>query len=101
MPDLDPDTWDLVAVPLRQGRAVLLDLADSAEIRSAAARRRDRVQVITAHDTSCPDLAGLLIRPDGYVAWAGATTDTDGLPQALTSWFGAPAEAAATTAAHH
>ena len=37
------------------------------------------------------DLAAdaLLIRPDGYVAWAGATSD--GLQDALHRWFGAPA----------
>jgi hypothetical protein len=57
--------------PLRRGRAVLLDLADSAEIRSVA-------------DTSCADLAGLVIRPDGYVAWASATAAPEGLPDALT-----------------
>ncbi|MCI2417191.1 FAD-dependent monooxygenase [Saccharopolyspora sp. K220] len=91
MPDLDPDIWNLVAVPLRQSRAVLLDLADSAEIRSAAAEHSDRVQIITASSASCGELAGLLIRPDGYVAWACATADPEGLPDALTSWFGVPA----------
>jgi 3-(3-hydroxy-phenyl)propionate hydroxylase len=30
----------------------------------------------------------MLIRPDGYVAWAGTRTDT-GLKAALTAWFGA------------
>ncbi|WP_328815755.1 aromatic-ring hydroxylase C-terminal domain-containing protein [Nonomuraea cypriaca] len=47
------------------------------------------------------ELAGLLIRPDGYVAWASAVVDPEGLPDALTSWFGVPAAAAATTAAAH
>jgi 3-(3-hydroxy-phenyl)propionate hydroxylase len=31
----------------------------------------------------------VLIRPDGYVAWAGGSTD-QGLTDALTTWFGAP-----------
>ena len=31
----------------------------------------------------------LLIRPDGYVAWAGTRAD-DGLEAALTTWFGTP-----------
>jgi hypothetical protein len=30
----------------------------------------------------------VLIRPDGYVAWAGE--DVDGLEEALRTWFGAP-----------
>ena len=36
--------------------------------------------------------AAVLIRPDGHVAWAGNPTDP-GLPQALTTWFGAPTPA--------
>jgi AAA ATPase domain len=34
----------------------------------------------------------VLIRPDGYVAWVGDRTQL-GLPEALTTWFGAPAAA--------
>jgi hypothetical protein len=36
----------------------------------------------------------MLIRPDGYVAWAVGGPDTGdlagGLPEALRTWFGAP-----------
>jgi 3-(3-hydroxy-phenyl)propionate hydroxylase len=35
-----------------------------------------------------------LIRPDGYVAWVADSTRT-GLPDALTTWFGAPTAARA------
>jgi 3-(3-hydroxy-phenyl)propionate hydroxylase len=34
-----------------------------------------------------PDAPAVLVRPDGYVAWAGEPTDP-GLPEALTKWFG-------------
>ena len=34
----------------------------------------------------------VLVRPDGYVAWAGDLADPE-LPRALTTWFGAPARA--------
>jgi len=33
---------------------------------------------------------GVLIRPDGYVAWVGDSTQL-GLSDALTTWFGPPA----------
>lgn len=39
---------------------------------------------------AAPD--AVLIRPDGYVAWAGAGTQ-QGLVDALTTWFGPPATA--------
>ena len=35
--------------------------------------------------------APVLIRPDGHVAWVGAGTQT-GLREALTTWFGQPAQ---------
>ena len=44
----------------------------------------------------CPSLGevtapeAVLIRPDGHVAWVGEGT-TEGLAEALTTWFGAPA----------
>ncbi|MEU7898923.1 FAD-dependent monooxygenase [Nonomuraea sp. NPDC049152] len=68
------------------GHGLLLDLADSAEVRRAASGHGDRVRVITgaAPDGSVEGLAALLVRPDGYVAWVGA----DGLADALTTWFG-------------
>jgi len=33
----------------------------------------------------------VLIRPDGYVAWVGERSDC-GLTDALTTWFGPPAD---------
>jgi 3-(3-hydroxy-phenyl)propionate hydroxylase len=34
--------------------------------------------------------AAVLIRPDGYVAWAGELAEPE-LPDALATWFGPPA----------
>jgi 3-(3-hydroxy-phenyl)propionate hydroxylase len=39
-----------------------------------------------------PAPAAVLVRPDGYVAWTGSGT-TEGLTEALTTWFGTPAAA--------
>lgn len=36
-------------------------------------------------------VAAMLIRPDGYAAWAAGVADlARGLPEALRTWFGAP-----------
>lgn len=49
------------------------------------------MNIITAN-CAAPPAAPLLIRPDGYVAWAASAggQDSQGLRQALTTWFGAP-----------
>ncbi|MEU6406790.1 FAD-dependent monooxygenase [Streptomyces sp. NPDC046985] len=79
---------------LHPGRAVLLDFADDAGARRTAAGWRGRLDVHTvcAKPVDGPDaLAGvpaLLIRPDGYVAWAGEPAH--GLEAALERWLGAP-----------
>ncbi|GIE92974.1 FAD-dependent monooxygenase [Paractinoplanes rishiriensis] len=78
---------------LHRGRGVLLDLADDAGIRGVAAGWPDRVTAVTAAEDGSTSLGRqtLLVRPDGYVAWAG--DDPKELDTALRRWFGAPLDA--------
>lgn len=78
---LEPDA-------LRDGKGVLVDLTGSAEIRSTATGFADRVRMAEAPPGSAEDLATLLIRPDGYLAFVSAEPDPAGLAAALTDWFG-------------
>jgi bifunctional hydroxylase/dehydrase len=80
---------------LHAARGVLYDLAGDVRLREAAAGWAGRVDVVTAapHSTGTPfdGLAGVLARPDGYIAWAGpAEQGSEGLAGALTRWFGPP-----------
>jgi 2-polyprenyl-6-methoxyphenol hydroxylase-like FAD-dependent oxidoreductase len=73
------------------GRPVLI--TKTAEAAEAAAPWADRVEVVTATGLGRPDLAGLLLRPDGAVAWAcapGQPADLAQLRTALATWFGEP-----------
>ncbi|GAB3443380.1 FAD-dependent monooxygenase [Streptomonospora sediminis] len=70
---------------LRDACPVLVDLTGGTELATAAGLWSDRVRRVTATADDAPAPA-LLIRPDGYVAWAGA--DPGGLQAALTRWFG-------------
>ena len=65
---------------------MLLDLSGGGFAASAGAWA-DRVDLVTggSADTS---VAALLVRPDGYVAWATDSPDGLGLPEALARWFG-------------
>ncbi|HSK21049.1 MAG TPA: FAD-dependent monooxygenase [Longimicrobiales bacterium] len=100
MPDLDITTaaGSLRLFTLLHGaRPVLLNLgaAGAIDIRPWA----DRVQLIDAKYEGAWELPAIgavaaptavLIRPDGYVAWAGEQNQ-EGLVAALTTWFGPPA----------
>ncbi|WP_026198110.1 FAD-dependent monooxygenase [Sciscionella marina] len=48
----------------------------------------ERVRVLELAAPIEEDLSGVLIRPDGTIAWACAGEDTDGLAIALRTWFG-------------
>jgi len=76
---------------LHAAQGVLLDLADSADLRAVAAGWKDRVAVTTTTadvPAALGEAATLLVRPDGYVVWAGE--DADELRSALHRWFGEP-----------
>jgi 3-(3-hydroxy-phenyl)propionate hydroxylase len=97
MPDLDLVTAN---GPLRfftllhEARPVLLNLGEPNGFDIAP--WADRVQSVDAHSAGPWELPALgpipaptavLVRPDGYVAWAGGS-DGSGLHEALTAWFG-------------
>jgi 3-(3-hydroxy-phenyl)propionate hydroxylase len=104
MPDLELVTADgprRVFAFLHRARPLLLNVGESGRFDVAA--WADRVQVVDAQYKGAWELpvlgavatpAAVLVRPDGYVAWAGELGDPK-LRDALTSWFGPPATRAA------
>ncbi|MET0579554.1 MAG: FAD-dependent monooxygenase [Ilumatobacteraceae bacterium] len=103
VPDLDLDTTDgptRVYGLLHEARPVLLALGPPG--RFDISPWADRVRLVAATTEGGPwELpvigavdapAAVLIRPDGYVAWAGDLADP-ALPDALTRWFGAAVSA--------
>ena len=87
LPDLALGNGKRVAELMRAARPVLLDLG-GVDV-SAAAEWAGRVDVVTT--TADLGAGAVLVRPDGYVAWAG--DDGTGLRDALHTWFGAPVTA--------
>ncbi|OBJ02127.1 FAD-dependent oxidoreductase [Mycobacterium sp. 1482292.6] len=93
VPDLTLDDGRRVAELLHDARPVLLDL-DGA-VADTASGWTDRVDTVTASIAERP-AAALLIRPDGYVAWAAdefGPADEAALRAALQRWFGPPTSA--------
>ena len=103
MPDLDLVTTDgplRVYSLLHNARPVLLNFGGPGSLDITA--WADRVRLIDAEFVGTWELpvlgvvtapSAVLIRPDGYVAWAGDPSHL-GLHEALTTWFGPPEAAA-------
>jgi hypothetical protein len=99
MPDLDVVTAGgplRVFTLLHKARPVLLNLGEPR--RFDLAGWSGRAQLVDAEYAGRWDLPalgavsppnGVLIRPDGYVAWVADRTEA-GLAEALTTWFGPP-----------
>ena len=97
MPDLDLVTANgplRVFTLLHEARPILLNLGEPGGFDITP--WSDRVQLIDAKSVGTWELPALgtvtaptavLIRPDGYVAWVGDSTQL-GLADALTTWFG-------------
>jgi hypothetical protein len=89
VPDVTLDDGRRVAELLHRSRPVLLDLS-CGRFGEAASGWADRVDVV---DGAAADLeaCALLLRPDGYVAWAADTFESEDeqrLHAALQRWFG-------------
>jgi hypothetical protein len=84
---LDDGTW--LADHVHRGRTLLVDLAGDDQLSALAKPYAGRLDLVrgTADGSG---LSGLLVRPDGFVAWASAdgTSDLAGLQAALTRWLG-------------
>ncbi|WP_084823725.1 FAD-dependent monooxygenase [Nocardia beijingensis] len=90
-PDVELADGTRLGAHFTGAEGVLLDLADSADLRSRAAGWSGRVRVVTAKAAQPRELSALLVRPDGCVAWAADGGDLDGVEESLARWFGAPA----------
>jgi 2-polyprenyl-6-methoxyphenol hydroxylase-like FAD-dependent oxidoreductase len=89
MPDLRLDDGTRLSDHAHQGRALLVDLAGDDGLAALAEAYAGRVELVRGRSDGT-GVSGLLVRPDGFVAWASAdgASDLTGLKAALTRWFG-------------
>jgi hypothetical protein len=84
LPDIDVRPGHLFGL-LHRGRGLLLDRTE----RLTVGGWSDRVDYL-ADPTAALDVPGVLLRPDGHVAWIG--DDQPDLDDHLSRWFGRPAD---------
>jgi 2-polyprenyl-6-methoxyphenol hydroxylase-like FAD-dependent oxidoreductase len=86
----DADGTRRVAELARDGRPLLVDLTEGAVVAAAVASIADRITVAAGQPVGDVSATALLVRPDGYVAWASSAPkpEVDELRRVLAQWFG-------------
>jgi 2-polyprenyl-6-methoxyphenol hydroxylase-like FAD-dependent oxidoreductase len=87
-PDFELSDGTRLNEHLRQGRAFLLDFGGSGPLRMLADRYRDQVSYLACDARHRSGLHALLVRPDGFVAWASdQPSDGSDAARALSRWL--------------
>jgi 2-polyprenyl-6-methoxyphenol hydroxylase-like FAD-dependent oxidoreductase len=87
-PDFELENGTRLGTLLRDGNGVLLDFGRQASLQALAGRWGDHVRYVAGDAKDRLGLRALLVRPDGFVAWASDTTPSpEDVTRAATRWF--------------
>jgi 2-polyprenyl-6-methoxyphenol hydroxylase-like FAD-dependent oxidoreductase len=88
-PDFELVDGGKIGALLRNGKGLLLDFDGSPPLAALASRWRDRIAYVASDATDRLGLSAVLVRPDGFVAWAGeADPNLEEAAEAASRWFG-------------
>jgi 2-polyprenyl-6-methoxyphenol hydroxylase-like FAD-dependent oxidoreductase len=87
-PDFELDDGTRLGTLLRDGNGLLLDFGAPASLRALDGLWGDQVRYVTRDAKDRLGLSALLVRPDGFVAWASDTTPSfEDAIRAAAKWF--------------
>jgi hypothetical protein len=91
VPDFELADGTKVGSLLREGKGLFLDFEPGASLKTLTSRWQEQVTYIARDARDRLGLRALLVRPDGFVAWASeAVPDDEEITQAIARWFGEP-----------
>jgi 2-polyprenyl-6-methoxyphenol hydroxylase-like FAD-dependent oxidoreductase len=89
VPNFEFEDGTTIGELMRDGRGMLLDLNGNASLAILASEYSDRVKFVSGRAKEQLGLSTVLIRPDGFVAWASdSEPDGHSIRQAVALWFG-------------
>ncbi|MDH7798332.1 2-polyprenyl-6-methoxyphenol hydroxylase-like FAD-dependent oxidoreductase [Beijerinckia sp. GAS462] len=89
VPDFELADGTKIGGLLRTGKGLLLDFDARSSLQVLASGWRDRIAYVASDAKERLGLSAVLVRPDGFIAWAcEGTPDRDEAAQALSQWFG-------------
>jgi hypothetical protein len=88
-PDFELRDGKRVGTLLHDGKGLLLDFDPHAPLHALGGRWSERVKYVCSDADDRLGLRALLVRPDGFVAWASdAAPEPDEVTRAAAKWFG-------------
>jgi 2-polyprenyl-6-methoxyphenol hydroxylase-like FAD-dependent oxidoreductase len=88
-PDFELADGRKIGELLRNGKGLLLDFDASAPLQALASGWRDRIAYVASSAKDRLGFSAVLVRPDGFVAWAGkADPNLEEAAEAASRWFG-------------
>jgi hypothetical protein len=88
-PDFELEDGTRVGSLLRAGNGLLLDFGGQVSLAALAGIWGDQVKYVASDAKDRLGLSALLVRPDGFVAWASDTTPSlEEVTRVFARWFG-------------
>ena len=88
VPNFELEDGTMIGEVLRDGRGILLDFDGNASLKSLADEHQEQMNYVSGRAEEQFGLSAVLVRPDGFVAWATAgRPDEKSLREAAARWF--------------
>jgi 2-polyprenyl-6-methoxyphenol hydroxylase-like FAD-dependent oxidoreductase len=89
VPNFEFEDGTTIGELMRDGRGILLDFNRNTSLEPLASEYHDRIKLVSGRAREQLGLSTVLIRPDGFVAWASdSVPDEKSLRGAVARWFG-------------
>jgi 2-polyprenyl-6-methoxyphenol hydroxylase-like FAD-dependent oxidoreductase len=91
VPNFELEGGTRIGELMHDGQGILLDFDGNAALRTLVGEYGDRMKYVTGRAKEQLGLSAVLIRPDGFIAWAcEGKPDIDSAERSATHWFGEP-----------
>ena len=88
-PDFELEDGTRIGEFLHDGKGLLLDFAESQQLSTLGQRWKARLKYVSAKAKDSKGLTAVLVRPDGFVAWATESEpDSSAAETSIQRWFG-------------